>query len=94
MMRTTSALLLAIVLLASCSQYQKAPSGMKYKITKGSSRETLKQGQFVKFHVEYKLSPKDSLLNGSYGHIPAYFMVDTARLGKYNFTEFLTRMAP
>ncbi|MBZ4341007.1 hypothetical protein LAM87_22300, partial [Mycobacterium tuberculosis] len=67
---------------------------MKYKITKGSSRETLKQGQFVKFHVEYKLSPKDSLLNGSYGHIPAYFMVDTARLGKYNFTEFLTRMAP
>lgn len=94
MMRTTTTLLLAIVLLASCSQYQKAPSGMKYKITKGGSKETLKQGQFVKFHVEYKLSPKDTLLNGSFGHIPAYMMIDTARMGKYNFTEFITKMAP
>ncbi len=94
MMKTTSTLLLAIVLLASCSQYQKAPSGMKYKITKGGNKETLKQGQFVKFNVEYKLSTKDSSLNSSYGHIPAYFIIDTARLGKYNFTEIITKMAP
>lgn len=94
MMRTTTTLLLAIVSLASCSQYQKAPSGMKYKITKGGSKETLKQGQFVKFHIEYKLSPKDTVLNVSFGHVPAYFVIDTTRLGKYNFTEFITKMAP
>lgn len=94
MMRTTTALLLAIVLFTSCNQYEKTPSGMKYKITKGGSKEKLKQGQFVKMHIEYRLSPKDSLLNGSYGHIPAYYMVDTSRQGKYNFTEIMTFMAP
>lgn len=94
MIRSTTALLLAIVLFASCSQYQKTPSGMKYKIIKGGSKETLKQGQFVKFHIEYRLSPKDTLLNGSFGHIPAYFMVDTSRQGKYNFTEIITLLAP
>ncbi len=92
-MRTTTALLVAIVLFASCSQYQKAPSGMKYKLTKGGGKELLKHGQFVKLHIEYKLAPKDSVLNSSYEHIPAYFMVDTARQGKYNFTEIITKMA-
>ena len=63
MMRTTITLLVAIVLLASCNQYQTTPSGLKYKITSGGSKEKLKQGQFVKFNIEYKLPPKDSVLS-------------------------------
>lgn len=92
-MRTTTTLLLAIVLLASCNQYQKTPSGLSYKITKGGSNEKLKQGQFVKFNVEYKIPPKDSILNSSYGHIPAYLVVDTARINKHSFLEIITKCA-
>lgn len=92
-MRTTTALLLAIVLLASCNQYQKTPSGLAYKITKGSSKDKLKQGQFVKFNIEYKVPPKDSVLTSSYGHIPGYLMVDTVRPSKHSFLEVITQLA-
>ena len=94
MMRTTTTLLLAIVLLASCNQYQKTPSGLSYKIVKGGSNEKLKQGQFVKFNIEYKVPPKDSILTSSYSHIPAYMVVDTARPGKHSFLEIVTLCAP
>lgn len=89
MMRTTTSLLLAIVLLASCNQYEKAPSGMTYKIS-GTSKEKLKHGQFVKMHIEYKLKSKDTILQSSYDNLPVYFPVDTARLGKHTFTEIIT----
>lgn len=92
-MRTTTTLLLAIVLLASCNQYEKTPSGLAYKITRGSSKDKLKQGQFVKFNIEYKVPPKDSVLTSSYGHIPGYLMVDTVRPSKHSFLEIITLLA-
>ncbi len=92
-MRTTITLLLAIVLLASCNQYQTTPSGVKYKLTAGGSKETLKQGQFVKYNLEYKTG-KDSLLQTSYGHIATYMIMDTAKVGKHSFFELLTKLAP
>ena len=91
-MRTTTTLLLAIVLLASCNQYQKTPSGLAYKIS-GGKGEKLKQGQFVKFHVEYRIPPKDSVFNSSFGHIPGYMVVDTARVSKHSFLEIITKCA-
>lgn len=91
MMRTTLTLLVAIVLLASCNQYQKTPSGLAYKITKGNSKETLKQGQFVKFNIEYKIGAKDTVLTSSYGHIPGYMVVDTTRPAKHSFLEIITK---
>ncbi|MEK7200009.1 MAG: hypothetical protein AAB212_08845, partial [Bacteroidota bacterium] len=93
MMRTTTTLLLAIVLLASCNQYQKTSSGLSYKITKGNGKEKLKQGEFVKFNVEYKVPPKDSILTSSFGHIPAYLVVDTTKVSKHSFLEILTKCA-
>ncbi|MEN9686344.1 MAG: hypothetical protein RLZZ28_2130 [Bacteroidota bacterium] len=93
MMRTTTTLLLAIVLLASCNQYQKTPSGLSYKITKGNNKETLKQGQFVKFNIEYKVPPKDSILTSSFGHIPAFLVIDTSRPSKHSFLEIITKCA-
>ncbi|MES2004859.1 MAG: FKBP-type peptidyl-prolyl cis-trans isomerase [Bacteroidota bacterium] len=94
MMRTTSTLLLAIVLFASCNQYQKTPTGLSYKITSsGSSTAKLKNGQFVKFNIEYKVPPKDSVLTSSYGHVPAYLVIDTARPAKHSFLEIITKCA-
>jgi FKBP-type peptidyl-prolyl cis-trans isomerase FkpA len=94
MMRTTITLLAAVVLLASCNQYKKTPSGLQYKIVKGKSNEKIKQGQFVKFHIEYRLASKDSLLNSSYGHLPNYLVVDTARIPKHSFLELISQVAP
>ncbi len=93
MMRTTITLLTAIVLLASCNQYQKTPSGLSYKITSGGSKEKLKQGQFVKLNIEYKVPPKDSVLSSSFGHMPAYLMIDTARPARHSFLEIITKCA-
>ncbi len=93
MIKTTTTLLLAIVLLASCNQYKKTPSGVAYKITKGSGSEKLKNGQFLKFNVEYKIPPKDSIFNTSFGHIPGYLVIDTANKSKHSFLEILTECA-
>ncbi len=92
MIKSTLKLVAAIVLFASCNQYEKAPSGMPYKITHGSGNEQpLKQGDYVKLNIEYKLKAKDSVLSSTYGVIPVYFPVDTARLGKYTFTEVILK---
>ena len=93
MMRTTITLLTAIVLLASCNQYKKTPSGLAYKITRGSGKEKLKQGQYVKFNIEFKISPKDSVLSTSYGHIPAFMIIDTSRSPKHSFLEVITQLS-
>lgn len=90
MIKNTIQLLLAIVLFASCNQYEKTPSGLAYKFTKGNGKEKLKHGQAIKMNIEYKLTAKDSTLSSSFDHIPVYFVLDTAHLGKYNFTELLT----
>ncbi len=90
MIKSTLKLVAAIVLFASCNSYEKAPSGMMYKITHGEgNQKKLEQGQFVKINIEYKLKSKDTTLSSSYGQIPVYFPVDTASLGKYTFTEIL-----
>lgn len=93
MTRTTLTLLAAIVMLASCNQYEKTPSGLTYKIINGGSKEKLKNGQFVKFNIEYKIPPKDSVLTSSYGHVPAYLVVDTTRQTKHSFLEIITKCA-
>lgn len=66
---------------------------MVYKITHGSSKEKLKHGQFVKFNISFTVPEKDTVLNNSFDKVPAYFMIDTARLTKHNFTEILTLCA-
>jgi nitrous oxide reductase accessory protein NosL len=82
MIKSTLKLVAAIVLFASCNQYEKAPSGMPYKITHASGNEKLlQQGQYVKLNVEYRLKSKDTVLSTTYGVIPAYFPVYTSRLG-------------
>ena len=95
MIKSTLKLMLAMVLFASCSQTEKAPSGMTYKITHGSGNEKLiQQGQIIKFNVEYKLKSKDSVLKTTFGKMPGYIQFDTARMKtvKYDFLEFLAKL--
>ncbi len=90
MLKSTLKLVAALVLFASCNSYEKAPSGMMYKITHDSGNpQKLAQGQYVKINLEYKLKSKDTILSSTNGQIPVYFPVDTARLGKYTFTEII-----
>ena len=92
-MKQVTAFLAFALLMASCNQFDKTKTGMPYKIKKGSSSTLLKSGQFIKFNVEFKIGGKDSILNTSYGHIPAYMRYDSSQLGKYNFTEVLPKLA-
>jgi len=84
------------IMLAACSsKYEKTASGLTYKISHGSGKEKVKQGQVVKFYIEYKLQngSKDTILNSNFGIMPGYMPVDTARLPKHNFTEIITKLA-
>ncbi|MFP5042736.1 FKBP-type peptidyl-prolyl cis-trans isomerase [Parasediminibacterium sp. JCM 36343] len=92
-MKQVTTVLAIALLMASCNQFDKSKSGMPYKITKGGNSTLLKNGQFVKFNLEFKLGAKDSILNSSFGHLPNYMKYDSAQLGKYNFTEVLPKCA-
>ena len=79
-MKQLASLLAVTILLVSCNQYSKTKSGLPYKITKGGSTQKLKQGQIVKFNFEFKVGPKDSILNSSFGGVPVYMGYDTAQV--------------
>jgi FKBP-type peptidyl-prolyl cis-trans isomerase len=91
-MKQLSAVLAFALLMASCNQFEKTKTGMPYKIKKGANSVPLKNGQFIKFNIEFKVGEKDSILNSSYGHIPAFMRYDSSQLGKYNFTEVLPKL--
>ena len=70
--------------------YEKTRSGLEYKIFRtGSSKDTLKHGQYVKMNIKYTYN--DSLLGGTYDFIPGYDMVDS--VGRYHdFSELISKM--
>jgi FKBP-type peptidyl-prolyl cis-trans isomerase len=84
-------LLSALVLLASCNQYQKTPSGIAYKIS-GNSKEKIKQGQIFKYHMEYKVPPKDSVFNTTFEHLPGFMMFDSARVSPHSYLELISKV--
>ena len=96
-MRIISYLLVAVVFFSSCNKFEKAKSGMKYKITSSDSKKPrIKSGQIVKFNLEYKVktaSGKDSILNSTFGKMPIYHKFDFANLPKYDFAEILGQLA-
>lgn len=87
----TTILAVSTLFLVSCNRYKKSKSGMPYKIS-GSTSQKFKVGQFVKAHFLFKV--KDSTLNSTYDHIPAYFKVDSSMVSKYNFTEVMFECGP
>ncbi len=92
-MKQLTAVLALALLFASCNQFDKTKSGMPYKIKKGGSTALLKNGNYIVLNVEFKLGSNDSILNNTFGKIPASFRFDSTQLGKYNFTEVLPKCA-
>lgn len=86
---------MAIAMLASCNvNYDKAKSGLVYKIFPGDGKDTAfaKPGEFAKFHISYILSEKDSVINNSFGHVPNYSGIDTSKRSEYSAIEILPMM--
>ena len=83
---------IALLSTAACkANYDKTPSGLVYRIVSSKGGEPVKAGQFVKFNVEFKLMPKDSVLNTTYGKFPGYGKVDTSAQAKYSFFEIMPK---
>ncbi len=92
-MKRTIAVLLAISLFACNMNYEKTASGITYKIFPGKGGEKPKAGEFVKFNLEYRLADRDSVLQSTYGKLPAYSPVDTGKRIQYTFMEVIPLMS-
>lgn len=85
-----------LAMAASCNNvsYQKAKSGMLYKIiSSGKANDSLiKEGQIVKFNYTIKFN--DSLMDrfNSYGKLPGYVKIPGEQKPTYDFQEILTLM--
>jgi FKBP-type peptidyl-prolyl cis-trans isomerase len=93
MKKITALVLAASVFLISCNQYEKTGSGFAYKITSKGSKNKISQGKIIKYNIELKLVEKDTILQTTKGKLPAYLLVDSARMIKYFFTEIVTQCA-
>ncbi len=84
---------IALLSTAACkANYDKTPSGLVYRVVSGKGGAPVKAGQFVKFNVEFKLMPKDSTLNTTYGKFPGYGKVDTGTQVSYSFFEIMPKV--
>jgi FKBP-type peptidyl-prolyl cis-trans isomerase len=95
MIKSTLKLVAAIVLFASCNSYEKAPSGMMYKITHGSGNEKIiKNGQIVKFNLEYKIKSKNFVLMTTADQMPGYIQYDSVGFASasYTFQEIMGKI--
>ena len=82
----------ALLSTAACkANYDKTPSGLVYRIVSTKGGAPVKVGEFVKFNVELKLSPKDSILNTTYGKFPGYGKIDTGAQVSYSFFEIMPK---
>ena len=65
-------MIVAVALMASCNSvsYQKTKSGMLYKIISSGSKDSVKEGEWLKFFFTQKLN--DSVLQTNYGKMPVY----------------------
>ncbi len=91
-MKRTIVVLFALGLFACNMNYEKTPSGLTYKIFKGNGTEKPKPGEFIKFNLLYKLADRDSLLQSTFGTIPAYSPLDTGKRTAYTYMEVLPLM--
>jgi len=83
---------IALLSTAACKvNYDKTKSGMVYRIVSSKGGDSVKAGQFVKFNVEFKLMPKDSTLNTTFGKFPGYGRIDTGKNVEYSFFEIMPK---
>jgi FKBP-type peptidyl-prolyl cis-trans isomerase len=81
---------MSALFFAACNtNYNKAKSGLVYKIFPGKGGEKLKAGEFMKYNIEYKIYPKDTVLNSTFGKVPGFTVIDTTSRAKYSFMEIV-----
>ncbi len=82
----------ALLSTVACkANYDKTPSGLVYRIVSSKGGAPVKVGEFIKFNIELRLMPKDSLLNTTYGKFPGYGRVDTGAQVAYSFMEVMPK---
>ena len=82
---------LSSLLFISCGKldYKKTGSGLVYKIFSDGKGEKINDGDFVKFHIQYKVN--DSIYRTTFDKEPAY--VQATKFGqKYDISELWTLM--
>jgi FKBP-type peptidyl-prolyl cis-trans isomerase FkpA len=83
----------AIALLTACNaKYEKTASGLVYKIDRGSGKDTLKNGNWIQFNIEYKLAKKDSVLFSTFKKAPQFIEIDYSKITKHDITEILNKL--
>ncbi len=87
-------LIAALSFTVSCKNvsYKKTKSGLLYKIFRGDGKDSIKEGQIVKFNYQVKFN--DSLMDryNSYGKVPGYVKAQTLPVPSYDFQELLTML--
>ncbi len=81
----------ALLSTVACkANYDKTKSGLVYRIVSSKGGAQVKAGDFVKFNVEFRMStPKDTVLNSTYGKFPGYSKIDTGAQVSYSFFEIM-----
>jgi len=83
--------ILSTIVFASCGklEYKKTGSGLVYKIFSDGKGDSVKTGDYIKFHIENKVN--DSVYNTTFGKDPAY--AQASGFGnKYDISELWTKM--
>ena len=87
-------ILFLALIIAGCNSmdYKKTKSGLLYKIiSSGRSKDSVaKENDFLKFHYTTKLN--DSVLQTTYGKMPAYYGVPPAGQSDYNPVEIFSML--
>jgi FKBP-type peptidyl-prolyl cis-trans isomerase FkpA len=80
--------------LGSCNMsYEKTKSGLRYKIIKGNKGEKLKPGDIIKFNQVALIPERDTILFTTYGKMPGYVKVDSAKNTSYTIMEVFPLMS-
>ena len=90
-MRPIYLLTLIVIAFTSCGklEYKKSASGLVYKIFGNGKDSLIRNGDFIKFHIENRVN--DSIYRSTFGSTPAY--VQASYSGeKYDISELWTRM--
>jgi FKBP-type peptidyl-prolyl cis-trans isomerase len=68
-------------------------SGLVYRIFPGKGGEKPVAGEFVKFNYKYTVGKEDSILQSTFGKMPAYSAVDTGKESEFSYMEIVPKLS-
>jgi FKBP-type peptidyl-prolyl cis-trans isomerase len=92
-MKNLFILLAGLVVLASCNtNYEKAKSGLRYKIIKGKGGKQLKAGDYLQYHQILAIPERDTIISSTYGKMHVYTKLDTGAMTAYTPLEIFPKL--